>query len=115
MREHIPAELIEGVRLLELARLDDLFTVMYRQAMDGSRLAVDRCLRIMERRAALVGLDAPLQIRQAVISEDDFSEAIRQLEAEATALDRAGALRGEPEDEDREWRDHRAGDEVLAE
>jgi hypothetical protein len=46
------------VRDLELQRLDDLYLVAYRAIIDGYDLAgIDRCLRIMERRAKLLGLD----------------------------------------------------------
>ena len=49
----------EEVRTLEVARLDALLLAMWRQAQQGNQGAVDRCLRIMERRARLLGLDAP--------------------------------------------------------
>ena len=38
-----------------------LWRPMYLRAIAGDYLAVDRCLRIMDRRAALNGLDAPDQ------------------------------------------------------
>jgi len=50
------------VRLLELSRLDALYVEVYRMARQGVLGAVDRCLRIMERRARLMGLDAPSQV-----------------------------------------------------
>lgn len=50
------------VRLLELGRLDALYIEVYRMARKGVLGAVDRCLRIMERRSKLLGLDAPSQI-----------------------------------------------------
>lgn len=50
------------VRLLELGRLDALYMEVFRQARSGVLGAVDRCLRIMERRAKLLGLDAPTQV-----------------------------------------------------
>ena len=46
------------VRDLELQRLDDLYLIAYRTIISGNSLAgIDRCLRIMERRAKLLGLD----------------------------------------------------------
>ena len=46
------------VRDLELQRLDDLYLIAYRAIIDGNDLAgIDRCLRIMDRRAKLLGLD----------------------------------------------------------
>jgi len=57
MNEQIAAE-AEVMRTLELERLDKLWFAMYRQATQGNQGAVDRCIRIMERRAKLLGLDA---------------------------------------------------------
>ncbi|MEU8040910.1 hypothetical protein [Streptosporangium sp. NPDC049078] len=45
------------LRDLELDRLDRLQVAMWAQAMRGDVQAVDRVLRIMERRARLIGLD----------------------------------------------------------
>lgn len=49
----------DKLRLIEIARLDRLNLKMSPLAEQGSMGAVDRCLRIMERRARLLGLDAP--------------------------------------------------------
>jgi hypothetical protein len=100
LRESVPREVVDEVRRIELERLDALFVPMFLQATSGNRLAVDRCLRIMERRAALVGLDAPIQVHQTVITEGDFERAIRELNAEADALESAGRLRGQDDAED---------------
>lgn len=51
--------LTEDVRELEVQRLDELLLSMWPQAKKGNQGAVDRVLRIMERRARLLGLDAP--------------------------------------------------------
>ncbi|MGW7579783.1 hypothetical protein ACWGKU_20355 [Kitasatospora sp. NPDC054768] len=51
---------VEALRVLEDARLDRLFLVAYRRAVrDGELQAIDRALRIMDRRARLLGLDQP--------------------------------------------------------
>lgn len=49
--------LAEEYRTLEVLRLDSLLSVYYPKAMDGDGWSMDRCLRLMERRAALLGLD----------------------------------------------------------
>ncbi|MFF3493709.1 hypothetical protein ACFYWS_20420 [Streptomyces sp. NPDC002795] len=50
----------DELRAIENARLDKLFFVAYRQAVKDNHLpAIDRALRIMERRARLLGLDQP--------------------------------------------------------
>lgn len=53
------AEAAEQVRDLELARLDAVLVPQLKAAIEGSQGAVDRVLRIQERRAKLLGLDAP--------------------------------------------------------
>jgi len=54
------------VRDLELQRLDDLYLIAYRAIIDGYDLAgIDRCLRIMERRAKLLGLDAAEKVEHS--------------------------------------------------
>tara|TARA_Y100000588_G_scaffold329325_1_gene365415 strand:- start:3396 stop:3812 length:417 start_codon:yes stop_codon:yes gene_type:complete len=49
----------EGIRSLELSRLDEMQTAIWQDCMDGKLTAIDRVLKIMERRSKLVGLDAP--------------------------------------------------------
>ena len=44
---------------LELARLDQMLLGLYQNAKSGKEGAVDRVLKIMERRAKLLGIDAP--------------------------------------------------------
>ena len=56
----------DEVRRLELERLDALLLALWSQARQGHQGAIDRCLKIAERRAKLLGLDAPAQIDAAV-------------------------------------------------
>jgi hypothetical protein len=73
-------------RAIELARLDEIWGPMFEQARGGSRLAVDRCILIMDRRAKYLGLDAPVRIRQEIITDDMLEKAIADLEAQNAAL-----------------------------
>jgi len=50
------------LRTLELQRLDKLLLALWGRAVKGDDAAVDRVLRVMERRAKLRGLDAPVQV-----------------------------------------------------
>ncbi|MFJ7422761.1 hypothetical protein ACIQXD_29780 [Streptomyces uncialis] len=51
---------VDELRTVEAERLDRLFFVAYRMAVRDKELpAIDRALRIMERRAKLLGLDRP--------------------------------------------------------
>jgi len=64
----------EELRTLELARLDDLLAGLWAAARQGNVLKVDRVLKIMARRAALLGLDAPQRV--AVTDHRQEAEAI---------------------------------------
>ena len=55
----VVGDLAEDVRELEIQRLDALLLALWPQASKGNQGAVDRVLRIMERRSKLLGLDAP--------------------------------------------------------
>ncbi|MCQ9378820.1 hypothetical protein [Methyloversatilis sp. XJ19-49] len=52
----------EQLRALEMQRLDDLQSFLWEKARKGNATAIDRILKIMERRARLEGLDAPQRI-----------------------------------------------------
>lgn len=53
----IGREEAEELRALELYRLDELHRAVWSKALRGNLAAVDRVLKIMERRAKLCGLD----------------------------------------------------------
>lgn len=57
------AELAAQVRDMELVRLDTIQSGIWSQATSGNHGAIDRVLRIMERRSKLLGLDAPQQLQ----------------------------------------------------
>lgn len=84
------------LRRLELERLDSLLAALWPKAIDGDAQAVDRCLRVMERRASLLGLDAPSRRIVDFITHDAFSRAMQELEAEIAEYETAGD-RGQPD------------------
>jgi predicted DNA-binding protein (UPF0251 family) len=47
----------EALRILEMERLDSLFEKAYSAAMAGDLVAIDKAVKVMERRARLCGLD----------------------------------------------------------
>lgn len=51
----------DEVRKIEVARLDKLLAGIYLQAKQGNLPAMDRVLKVMERRDKLLGLDRPVQ------------------------------------------------------
>jgi DNA-binding transcriptional MerR regulator len=52
----------EEVRQLEISRLDTMLEALWEKVLGGDPFAIDRCLKIMDRRAAYLGLDAPKQV-----------------------------------------------------
>jgi transposase len=53
------AEESHEIRSVEVKRLDALLVIAWKKAAQGDLGAVDRILRIMERRSRFLGLDAP--------------------------------------------------------
>ncbi|MFF3517744.1 hypothetical protein [Streptomyces sp. NPDC002573] len=78
-------EKADELRAVENLRLDRLFFVAYRQAVkDGGLPAIDRALRIMERRARMNGLDKPSKteiVTQAAEGSELTAVALDELEA----------------------------------
>jgi len=54
-------EAVAELRELDAERLDGLLRALYPRALKGDYGAADRVLRILERRAKLYGLDAPVK------------------------------------------------------
>ncbi len=52
----------DAVKTLEIERLDALFKGLWPSASKGNPQAVEKALKIMERRARLLGLDAPTKL-----------------------------------------------------
>lgn len=57
----------DELRVIELRRLDKMQAGLWRKAIAGDVFAVDRVIKIMDRRAKLLGLDAPLKINLDVL------------------------------------------------
>ena len=82
----------DEVRKMEIERLDSLLSVMWPHRHKPEYL--DRIIKVMERRAKLLGLDAV--IRQDIttngesLNNDKRTEILRKLDSIATARDAAG-------------------------
>lgn len=61
LSENVPENVTE-LRRLEGARLDRLQAAVWPKALSGDPAAVRAVVRLMERRARLLGLDAPVQV-----------------------------------------------------
>lgn len=81
----------------QMQRLDQLERVIAREVAAGNLEAVDRALKILDRRARLLGLDAPT--RHQVQVEDPISAEIRLLAEKLGVLDDPAVARalGGPE------------------
>lgn len=64
-KESVTPEVVDQLVLVELERLDKLTAAVWNNAMSGDDKAVNTALRIMERRARLMGLDAPVRTELA--------------------------------------------------
>lgn len=71
---------VEAWRELELARLDVLQQAIWPEAMDGSPRAIETALKILDRRAKLLGLDSAVKLE--VLTIDALDAQIQRLEAE---------------------------------
>ncbi|MFK0045525.1 hypothetical protein ACIQU4_15630 [Streptomyces sp. NPDC090741] len=83
---------VEAWRELELARLDILQKAIWNKAMDGDPRAIETALKILDRRAKLLGLDSAIKLE--VLTIDALDQQIQRLEAELGRNDFA-ALDGE--------------------
>ena len=61
----IPRESADKLRMIELDRLDRMQAVLAKRVNDGDLGAIDRWLKIAERRAKILGLDAPTKVEQS--------------------------------------------------
>jgi hypothetical protein len=83
---------VEAWRELELARLDVLQKAIWPEAMEGNPRAIETALKILDRRAKLLGLDSAIKLE--VLTIDALDAQIQRLEAELGRHDLA-ALGGE--------------------
>lgn len=71
-------ESTEAVRQLELKRLDQMQFPIWNQVLAGDQGAITTTLRIQERRASLLGLDAPKQIEARLrVDVMSWNQALR--------------------------------------
>lgn len=66
--DRVTREPAEDLIKLDLERLDKLWQVQYLNALTGDLAALAGCMRLMERRAKLLGLDAP--VRSEIAGKD---------------------------------------------
>lgn len=93
----------DALRTLELERLDNLWEMQFINAQSGDVQALAACMKIMERRAKLIGLDAPIKtdnrtevtsndgviVVGSTMTPDDWAAAAKEQQA-ALTRDNAG-------------------------
>jgi hypothetical protein len=78
----------DELREQEVDRLDRLQVAVWPSAMKGDTRAILTIIRLMERRAKLLGLDKPIKIEQEITTwdgNDTIDRAVRELAALLTA------------------------------
>jgi len=95
--KEITREPAEELLKLDLERLDKMFGVHYLNAQAGDPQALAACMKIMERRAKLLGLDAPVkqEVQQtggvvvvgATMTPEEWDAVAKQQQAELTRAD----------------------------
>ncbi|MFE3577856.1 hypothetical protein [Streptomyces vinaceus] len=85
LEKHVVEEglAVEAWRELELARLDVLQRAIWPKAMAGDPRAIETALKILDRRAKLLGLDSAIKLE--VLTIDALDQQIQRLEAELGA------------------------------
>ena len=85
--DELNTEPAADLRKLEAERLDKMQRSLWQQALQGNQGAVDRVLRIMERRAKMFGLDAPVRQSIEQVSEIRVEYSDRHPTASDAAAD----------------------------
>ncbi len=73
------AESVDLIKAEEISRLDGLLRGVWPNARRGHLGAVDRVLKIMERRAKLLGLDAPAKLAAPSNNGDEHARLTRYI------------------------------------
>ena len=68
--QRVVAEDIEAIRQVETERLDLAQSAIWGKVLQGDNPSIANLLRIMERRAKLLGLDQPTRIQAEVVTYD---------------------------------------------
>lgn len=87
-----PKELVADLRQVELDRLEQLQAAIWAQCLatgQNQHWAIDRCLKISDQRARLMGLNAPVRQEVTVLSETTVDKAIRELQEQLGAQAKA--------------------------
>lgn len=75
---------------LDLDRLESLLRTLWINAMAGDLPSIDRCLKVLERRSKMIGLDTPTALQLNTVTDQDLAgltleelQTMRKLQAKA--------------------------------
>lgn len=77
----------DEVRTLELERLDRFLSYLWSAIESGDPAAIDRGLKIMDRRAKYLGLDAPVKQQVEITTYEGGSDIDREIERLVSLLE----------------------------
>ncbi len=85
----IPKASADELRKQEIARLDKLQNACWQDAIHGDLSAIDRALKVIDRRAKMLGLDAPQQVEVTGV-DVDLDATVARIMAVADAVSKHG-------------------------
>jgi hypothetical protein len=88
----VVTEDVQTIRQLENDRLDLLFNAIWEQALAGDPKAVEACLKVMTRRARLLGLDTPPEHRVTLTQTWTGEQVKAEVQQILRAFDKAKEL-----------------------
>lgn len=87
----------DQVRTLELLRLDRLFMGSWNKAIGGNKDAVANVLKVMERRARILGIDAPAKLAPTTPDGQDPYESLSESELDRRITEKLAKYAGKRE------------------
>lgn len=88
----------EELRAIEAARLDQAQAAIWPRVLQGNDGAIDRFVRLSQRRAALLGLDAPTKVDQRTELTGSWADLVRSAtELPVVATEETGDAPAAPE------------------
>lgn len=93
----LSAETAKDVLELELTRLDAMILVLWPQVEKGDQFAIDRVLKIQDRRARYLGLDEANELNLNVRDDAGIENTLQRKLGGLAAANEASAVPGEPD------------------
>lgn len=95
LRDASPVREVAELRAEQAAQIDALIAALWPRAEAGSARHAEVICRLIERKAKLLGLDAPVVTQVEVITRDVLERAVAELEADIARIERGELPPGE--------------------